>query len=280
MKRIEIITDVGSDLVAIDGLVLPMEVTFGDEQYLYGTNCALTLEEFYKKLDQFKVAKTSQVTPSMFLGILEPLLKDGADIIYVSLSSKLSGTYDSAIIACNELKEAYPSRRITCIDSKLASTALGALVLESIRKKNEGLSYDDIIYWINSKIGNIPNVFVVDDLDTLKRGGRISNTVSIVGQVLNLKPILHINQSGEIVVIGKARGRSGSIKYFTDFLEDQIINNNFSTLYIGYANNPGYALLLKNSILQKKVNFEIRMIEIGPIIASHAGANTVMIALI
>ncbi|GAB6108020.1 hypothetical protein JCM19376_19760 [Fusibacter bizertensis] len=152
--------------------------------------------------------------------------------------------------------------------------------MESICKKNNGLTYDDLIFWINSKIGNIPNVFVIDDLDTLKRGGRISNSTSIVGQVLNLKPILQIDQSGELVIIGKARGRSGSIKYLTEFLVDQTSNNNLSTVYIGYANNLDYALLLKNSILQKKVNVVIRMIEIGPIIASHAGANTVMIALL
>lgn len=280
MNNYKIVTDIGSDLTNIDGIVLPMDLTINEKQYLYGPNGSISLEEFYSLFSQHKHAITSQIPPNKFFDAVEPIVNSGFDVIYLSLSSGLSGTFNSSLVASRELNETYPDVKITCIDTKLASTAFSCLVLEAISHMKSGMLYDHLVDWINSKIGNIHNIFIVDDLNTLKRGGRINNMTSIAGTLLNIKPVLRINYEGKIELINKVRGRNGSINEMYDFYKKHYNTTNDSTIYIGHANNIELAYKLRKLILTSDSSTKVRVLEIGPIIASHSGENTLMIAFL
>lgn len=173
----------------------------------YTNKNALPVQEFYATMRGGAMPTTAQVNPEAGKALFEPYLKEGKDILHIAFSSGLSGTYNSCRIAAEELMEDYPDRKIIVIDSLAASMGQGLLVYLAMQRKDAGEDLEANAAWVEAHKNNIAHIFTVDDLNHLYRGGRISKATAVVGSVLNIKPILRVDEEGRLVSIGKARGR-------------------------------------------------------------------------
>ncbi len=172
------------------------------------------ISQFYHMMRDGKVMTTSTINMSACEEVFESILSKGKDVLYLGFSSALSGTYNTASITAKKLKEKYPDRKIYSIDTLSASMGEGLLVYHAAKKREEGKSIDDVKDWVLQNRLNLCHWFTVDDLFFLKRGGRISATTAIVGTALSIKPILHVDDEGKLVPVGKVRGIKSS-SYFS-----------------------------------------------------------------
>lgn len=180
---------------------IPMSVIMDGKEYTYGGGCStLICVEFYSLLRKGSFGSTSSISPGFYLSYFGKNLLQGKDIIYMCFSSGMSCTYMNACMAAEELREEYPDSFITCIDTLNASAAQGFLVHEAALKKNEGLNYSEMVEWINANKQKIGACFIVDTLDRLVHGGRLSRTSAAIGSALHVKPFLTINPEGKLEV--------------------------------------------------------------------------------
>ena len=181
-----------------------------------------TPQEFFGKLKAGAQARTSQVGTGEYVDFWEPYLKQGLDILHVALSTGISGTYNSACLAADELAPKYPERKIRVIDSLCASLGQGLLVDYAVRMKEAGKSMEETAQWVQDHLQNICHLFTVDDLKYLQRGGRISKTTALLGTMIGIKPVLHVDEEGKLVPLSKVRGRKQSIQALVDKMEQNI----------------------------------------------------------
>lgn len=205
----QIITDATADMdwSLWDVCVIPMEVRLGQLTYLYGPNGTISIDDFYKEQQAGAETSTSQISPFEFNRVFERYLSQGKDILYLGFSSGMSGTFQNASLTASELMERYPHRQIVCVDTLAASVMEGYLVYEAARKKAEETPLEELAAWVKALRKQTCCRFIVDDLNTLKRGGRISSATALVGTSLQIKPILDINEAGCLQMIDKKRGR-------------------------------------------------------------------------
>ncbi len=235
---------------------------------------------FYNRMREGGVAKTSAVNPEEFIGVFEPILAAGEDILYIGFSSGLSTTCNSGRIAADKLSEKYPERKITVIDSLSASAGFGMLVYLAVRKKNEGASLEENAEYITSLIPRLCHWFTVDDLVYLKRGGRISPTVAFVGGVLGIKPVLHMDNEGHLVNQFKVRGRRAAIKALADKLGELMTDKSQGPVFICHADCEGDASLLSSMIKETYgLDTDITVFT-GPVIGAHSGPGTLALFFI
>lgn len=239
----------------------------------------MTYSQFYDKMRAGSVTKTSQPNPSKFEELFEPLLKDGYDIFYIAFSSALSGTYNSASIAKDTLSITYPDSKIFIVDSKCASLGEGLLVVKACEKKNEGATIAELFDYVEELKLHICHNFTVSDLIYLHRGGRVSKMATIAGSILGIKPILHVDNQGRLVPIGKIRGRKQSI--------DKLIENTKKAFDAKYDNSTvaichgdcfedaKYAESKMKEIFGKNTNVIIGYT--GTVIGSHSGPGTIAV---
>lgn len=274
---IKIITDSGCDLDPEvtdiwDVAVIPIPVHFNEKTYLDRKN--LFPDEFYRLLENSDtIATTSQITPATFTEEFQKYLKEYDRIIYIAFSSKLSGIYQSALLTKQKIDE---EDRITVIDSKSASVGQGLIVKRAVEMLTAGASAEEIIAEINDMVARIQHIFAVGSLEMLKRGGRISSTKALLGNILNIKPILHI-VDGEILPLDKVRGTRKVINFFIQAMEERGRNLSSQTIGINYATNPELAEKLKEAITEKFGINDFLISEIGAAIGSHAGPNTLAV---
>ena len=164
--------------------------------------------EFYAKMRAGSMPSTAQVNPAEARQIFEPYLKEGKDVLHIAFSSGLSGTYNSCRLAAEELLEEYPDRKIKVVDSLAASLGQGLLVYLAQKKKEEGSDMETVGRWVEENRNHIVHLFTVDDLNHLYRGGRVSKTTAVLGGMLNIKPVLHVDEEGKLIPVGKVRGLS------------------------------------------------------------------------
>lgn len=276
----QIITDATADMDwnLWDVCVIPMEVRLNQIAYLYGPDGTIDLHDFYKAQQAGAEISTSQIPPSEFNKIFAKYLSQGKDILYLGFSSGMSGTFHNACLTAGELMKQYSERRIVCVDTLAASVLEGYLVYEAARKKEEGISLEDIEAWVKALRKRACFRFIVDDLNTLKRGGRISSTNAFVGTTLQIKPILYIDENGCLQMIDKKRGRKKSIN---DLLNYYHINHEKSVegvVVIGHANCLKDAEMLREAIKEQYPNTKVIITHIGPVIGSHTGAGMLSIA--
>ncbi len=258
--------------------IIPMEFTLGDDTYThYPDERELTCEKFYEKLKSGMPSVTTQITPIHYIEFFTPILESGMDIIYISLSSGLSGTYHTSCFVTNDLAEEYPDRRITCIDSRCASIGEGLLVYLTGCKYNEGLDYDAMLEYIEDIKFKCCHWFTVEDLFQLKRGGRISGVEAALGSALKIHPVLSTDSDGKLKVITKVRGAKKGIEYLIKRLVEDGTDIENQTILIGHANNLENALLLKQEIMNRTKVADILICKIGPVIGTHTGSG--MLAL-
>ncbi|KRQ87496.1 DegV domain-containing protein [Caloramator mitchellensis] len=273
MKKIKIIADSGCDFERdyaeeLGIHIIPLTVSFGEEEYFDRVN--ITTEEFYSKLKAYKdMPKTSQINPARFIEEFKRFLDEGYHIIYISLSSGISGTYQSAVIAKEELE----SQDIDVIDSKGASVGYGLIVREAALLNKNGKTRDEIIERVNYMRERMEYIFAVGNLDMLKRGGRISGTKAVIGNLLNIKPIMQF-EDGKIVPYDKVRGEKAIIKKMIETMKERGFEIDKQVIGLNYSRNYDFCMQIKEEIEKTFGVKEFIVSEIGPVIGSHVGEGT------
>ena len=218
--------------------------------------------------------KTSLVSPEAFEDIFEKTAKRGSDILYIGISSALSGTVQSARVAAELIKEKYPERNIVVYDSLAASLGQGLLVYKAAVMKKDGSSMEDIVKMLDDKKLKLCHWFTVDDLFFLSRGGRVSTTTAFMGTLLNIKPVLHVDDEGRLIPVGKVRGRKQSLNYLIDKFRELNISGENSIIAISHGDCLEDAEYVKNE-LSKTYKFDNIIINcIDPVIGAHSGPGT------
>ncbi len=235
---------------------------------------------FYDKLRKGIMAKTSAVGPETFSNVFEPVLESGRDILYVAFSSGLSSTYQNACIAKDELLEKYPNRRIFIVDSLAASLGEGLLVDLILRYSKNELDVEALAAYAESVKQNVCHYFTVDDLNHLYRGGRVSRTTAFVGTMLGIKPILHVDENGKLINIGKVRGRKASLDALAAKMEAKIKGFDNPYVFISHGDCLDDAKYVAAKI-KEKYGIKTEIINhVGPVIGSHSGPGTVALFFI
>lgn len=283
MSDYVIVSDATLDLPAnlveeYDLRIIPMGFSIDNEEYLhYPDERELSIEDFYTKLKNGALSQTTQITPVVFTEYFEDILKQGMDIIYISFSSGLSGTYNTSQIVIRDLKEEYPERKIYSVDSLCASIGEGLLVLQAAMHKKQGMDIDRLRDWVENNRKGPRHWFTVKDLFFLKRGGRISSIEAMVGTALKIRPVLSTDDNGKLTVVTKIRGTKAELELMLGKLEKESIDLASQTIIIGHGDDLEQAKELERLIREKYEVREIIISKIGPIIGTHTGPG--MLAL-
>ena len=277
MSEYKIITDSGCDLPkgmleSMDVKAVSLIVNFKGEAR--GDSVDEGIREMYADLRAGEVATTSAVNPTRWEEAMEPELKDGKDLLVITFTSGLSTTYQSAVIAASELAERYPDRTIKVVDSLCASLGQGLLVHYAVQKKQEGLSLEELAAWLEENRGHLCHWFTVDDLMFLKRGGRVSATTAMVGTMLKIKPVLHVDDEGHLISKAKARGRKASIEMLAAKAVELGGNFDNSTMFICHGDCIEDAEYLASIVKEKCGVKEVFIGFTGAVIGSHSGPGT------
>lgn len=280
MNPCQIITDFGCDLpcdIAKDHHIeiIPMEVIIEGENPQWGYE--VDVSQFYQKLKNKKIAKTSAVSIDTFVNTFEKHLESGNDVVYIALSSGLSGTYSAACVAAGELAPRFPNQKIYIVDSRSASLGEGLIAYLASLKWQEGACAEEIFSYANDMANCLCSWFTVDDLFFLKRGGRLSAATAVVGSLLMIKPVLHASREGKLVPYGKARGRKGAIDELVNAMERIAINPSEQIISISHSDCLEDALSLEAKIRAKWDVKDILIAEIGPVIGAHCGPGTLAV---
>lgn len=280
MKRdFIILTDSASDLDLTylkenDVKLVKLGYSINNEDYEGAEGKELEVQEFYKLLKEGAMPKTSQVNVGVAREHFEKYLKEKKDILVVAFSSGLSGTYNSYCIAANELNEEYENK-VYVVDSLCASLGQGLFLDYIIKFVNKGKSIIETRDYAEELKLKIRHEFTVDDLFHLKRGGRVSATTAIVGSLIGIKPILHVDDNGKLIAIDKVRGRKASLKQLAKYFNENNDISDNEPVFISHADAIEEANYLKDLILEIRPNIEVYINYIGPVIGAHAGQGTI-----
>lgn len=265
-------TDLPADLAKEYGIkILPLKYHFEDKTYTnYLDYREQSVDEFYNLVKAGNKVTTSQLNPEDVIDALDSFAKEGYSFLMLPISSKLSGTYNSVRLAFLDLKEKYPEQEFVLIESNSASLGLGYVTVKAAKAKNEGLSLLENKEYIEKLIPTVAHWFTVDDINHLRRGGRISATASVVAKTLRIKPILHCNENGELVARGKALSRRRSIKTLFDKMTETALENQ-EMVYIGHGDDLEAANQLKDLVVEAYPNANVLVHSIGPVVGAHTG---------
>lgn len=256
-----------------------MTFTFDGEDKAY-INTDITNKEFYDRMRQGACAKTAAINADTFANAFKPILAVGKDILYIAFSSGLSTTVNSAHMAAEDLKESYPDRKIVIVDTLAASAGGGLMVYMAMAKKREGASIEENAAYIESLIPQHCIWFTVDDLEYLKRGGRISPLVAFAGSVLGIKPILQMDSEGHLIKVGTARGRKKAIETLANKYAELSYEERNTPIFVSHGDCEEDAKELV-ALLKERCGAEVTLLtEIGPVIGSHSGPGTIALFFI
>lgn len=237
----------------------------------------LSAKDFFQKLREGKMATTSQVNPEEAREAFEPFLKEGKDILHLGFSSGLSGTCNSMKIAAEELQEEYPDRKVIVIDTLCACLGEGLLLYYALKRKKEGMDIDQLAEWVEANKLHVCHDVTIDDLHHLQRGGRISKTVAVVGSIVQIKPIIHMDNNGYLQVIGKERGRKKSLQKIVDMALEQSRGWENDLVMITHGDCEEDANYVADLVREKMGIQEILVNNIGTVIGSHTGPGVVAV---
>ncbi len=281
MSEYVIMTDSSCDLPAalaeeMELVVLPLYVDVDGQKYTnYLDEREISFAEIYAKLRTKCPAKTSAVNMNDFMEPMESILKAGKDVLYIGFSSGLSGTYNAGAQAAAELSEKYPERRIYTVDSLCASLGQGLLVWHAWQQKKQGKSIEEVRDYTEDNKLHLCHWFTIDDLMFLKRGGRVSGATAIVGSMLSIKPVMHVDNEGHLIKVDTARGRKASIKALADEAGKTGIDLKNQTIFISHGDCVEDANYLAD-IMRIRYNVKDVLINyVGPVIGAHSGPGTI-----
>ncbi len=242
-----------------------------DKEY---SNNEISASDFYARMREGGIAKTAAINPETFAKAFEEILSRGNDILYIGFSSGLSTTFNSAKIAMDELKEKHPERKMLAVDTLAASAGQGMLVYLAAEKKNSGTGIEETAQYIEDNKLKLCHWFTVDDLVYLKRGGRVSPTVAFVGNLLGIKPVLHVDNEGHLINMFKVRGRKAAIAALAEKLGELALDKKGGTVYISHGDCMNDVKALEE-ILKKNYGAKVDIVaDVGPVIGAHSGPGT------
>ena len=276
----QIITDSGCDFTkekyeALGLIAAPLTVNFRGETYPDRNDDSL--RDMYAGLRAGEAASTAAANPQQWEEALEPVLASGKDALILAFSSGLSTTYQSACIAADEMKERFPERKILVVDSLCASLGQGLLAYYAARKRDEGLGLEELKAWLEDNKLHLCHWFTVNDLMYLKRGGRISAATAIVGTMLKVKPVLHVDNEGHLINMFKVRGRKASLEAIADKLGELGGNYDNSTVFLCHGDCIEDAKYVENILKTKYGVKEVLINYTGAVIGSHSGPGTMAV---
>ncbi len=269
--------DLGAELVReLDVQVLPLGFVLDDHTYYnYPDNREMDPHLFYERLRKGDGATTNAVNVAQYTEALEPMLQAGRDVLILAFSSGLSTTYNSSRLAVEEMSAKYPERKLYTVDTLCASLGQGLLVWYAAKARERGDSIEEVRDWIEERKLNLCHQFTVDDLYFLKRGGRISAATAVVGSMLHIKPVLHVDDEGHLVSIGKVRGRQAALKALVDRMEETAIDSGSLTVFISHGDCLEDAQTVADMVKKRFGVQEIYINYVGPVIGAHSGPGTV-----
>lgn len=252
-----------------------LTTTIGNNTYEDNFGSSISHEEFYAKMRAGELPTTSQINTFKYMEIFTKYILEKKSIIYIGFSSALSGSLNNAIVAKNSIVDKFPEADITIIDSKCASLGEGLLIYYAYNMLNSGHSKDEVEAWVEQNKLKLNHWFTVSDLNYLKRGGRISSATAVVGTLLDIKPILHVDNEGRLIPVTKVKGRKKSLKVLADMLFERIVNPEESVIAISHGDCLDDALYLQKIILEKVKVKDVIINNVGPVIGSHSGPGTI-----
>ena len=226
---------------------------------------------FYTAMRNGEKVTPSQIPPQRFVDNIRPMLENGEDVLFVSMSSGISGSYASSKIAANQLAEEFPERKILTVDTYSASLAEGIVVMRAVECRKEGLSIDETYQILRALRHRIAQIFTVGDLRYLKRTGRLSNLEAAVGTVLQIKPLLKGDPEGKIVCFAKVRGRQRAIEEMAKRYEELVVSPETQTVCISHADCEADAQILASMLRRSKAPKDILIVDYEPVTGSHVG---------
>ena len=277
MSEYKIVTDSGCDLPqemlsSLDVRTVPLIVNFKGEDR--EDTVDVGIQEMYAGLRDGEAATTSAVNPDRWMEKMEGVLAQGMDVLTITFSSGLSTTYQSAVIAGNELKEKYPDRKIIVVDSLAASLGQGLLIWYACKMKDAGMGIDELAAWVEENRLHLCHWFTVDDLMYLKRGGRVSAATALVGTMLQIKPVLHVDDQGHLINVSKTRGRKASIQALAQKAMELGEGFDNNTMFICHGDCIEDAEYLAGILKEKCGVQEVFIGYTGAVIGSHSGPGT------
>lgn len=260
---------------------VPMEYSLGEEMRTsYGCEDEAVLKKFYDGQRGGDLTRTSQISPYMYEEYFRKFLEEGKSLLYFCLSSGLSSTYESAMLAVDNLKEEYPGLEVLPVDTLAATGGMGILVEKAIENRRNGMSVRENYEAVRALVPKLRHFFLVQDLMYLKRGGRVSAATAIVGSALNIKPILKIDENGKLVTIDKKRGNKSAMMSLFAYFKDNYNPELGNTIYICDADTPELADALVEKVREEAPDVVIRRTMLSPIIGAHTGPGMLSMILL
>lgn len=283
MKEYVIVTDSSCDLPRDIAKAWGVE-TLSLEVNIDGVGSFLNHEidpkEFYGYLRDKRPVKTSAANMDSFCELFERIVKDGKDIIYIGFSTGLSATYSAGKNAAEDIMEKYPDSKVITVDSLCAALGQGLLIKYAVDKKNEGATLEELAEYVRKTVPKLAHWFTVEDLFFLKRGGRVSAATAVMGTVLQIKPVMHVDNEGKLINVEKARGRDASIKAMFEKMKQSAIDPEKQTIYIGHGDCYDDAKKLADMITAEFGITDILIDYVGPVIGAHSGPGTLALFFI
>lgn len=275
-----IITDSCSDLPRgyIEEENIPslgINVNFKGKEYEDDFGRTISYNEFYDAVKSGELPTTSQINVHAYAEVFKRYVSQGKSVIYLGFSSALSGCVNSAYIARDTIKEEYKDADITVIDTKCASMGEGLIVYYAVEMMKRGHTKEEIVNWVEENMLKVNHWFTVDDLFHLKRGGRVSAAAATIGTLLNIKPVLHVDNEGRLIPVVKAKGRKKSLKVLADMFKERAVRPEEQVVFISHGNCREDAEIVRDMILQDFKVKDVWINPIGPAVGSHSGPGTV-----
>lgn len=276
-----ILTDSSCDLPAelaqqLEIAVLSLTLTLGGKEYAnYLDGREIGFSQFYDRIRQGETATTSAANVEGYCSMMEPFLREGQDILLLVFSSGLSSTYQAAAMAVEELSAQYPERKLAAVDTRCASMGQGLLVYLAAKKRAEGKTMEEVRAWAEEERFHLCHWFTVDDLMYLKRGGRLNAATALVGTALGIKPVLHIDDDGHLINVGKARGRRGALTALVDRMAELAVDPEKNPVFISHGDCLDDAKMVEKLVKQRLGVKEVVISYVGPVIGAHTGPGVV-----
>ncbi len=280
MATYQIITDSCCDFTKeqyaqLNLTYVPLTLLYKGESYPSFTEDQ-ELKEFYDGIRAGEMPTTSAANPDNWARAMEPILKEGKDVLCLAFSSGLSTTYQSAVIAAEELKEKYPDRKINVVDTLCAALGQGLLVRYACKKRDEGMGLTELTAWVEENKLKLCHWVTIDDLNHLKRGGRVSATTAFVGTMIGIKPIIRMDENGKLETCSKIRGRKAAIEYLVEQMDKHI--ENCEMVHIAHGDCPEDARKLRELVLAKRPEIQdVTTGYVGGVIGAHTGPGVLVV---
>jgi DegV family protein with EDD domain len=279
--KFEIITDSSANLTdtlieKYDLKIISLSYFIGEEEYLsYKEGVKTDYSEFYARIRKKEEARTSLANYEECMRVLRPIAESGRDILYIGFSSALSGTFQNVSNCMQELRTKHPDQKMLCVDSLSASMGEGLLVYHALELAQRGATIEETLEWVENHKMNICQWFTVDDLFFLKRGGRLSGAAALAGSLLEIKPILHIDEEGRLVMVSKVKGRKKSLNALVQHMEETVVKIKPQKIFIAHGDCLEDAQYLADGIKAKLGLEDIEINYVDPVIGVHSGPGTI-----